>query len=78
MWGACLLCIFCSLHFVFRVSGFFFGAVLAVPSVPQGCLGGPVGVLLRAVRGARQGHRTAVMAGRKADFGAFPVAQKKQ
>ena len=38
-----------------RGSGFWFGAVLAAPSVPQGCLGGPVGVLLRAVRGAQKG-----------------------
>jgi hypothetical protein len=68
-----LLSFFSPLHFVLSVSGFFFGTVLAVPSVPQGCLGGPVGVLLRAVRGARQGHRTPVMAGRRADFGAFPV-----
>ena len=31
-----------------------FGTVLAAPSVPQGCLGGPFGVLLRAARGAQK------------------------
>ena len=39
----------------FGGSEFLFGAVLAAPSVPQGCLGGPVGVFLRAVRGAQIG-----------------------
>ena len=45
----------CPLRFLLRGSEFLFGAVLAAPSVPQGCLGDPFWVLLRAARGAQKG-----------------------
>ena len=48
---------FCSLHFVLSVSGFFFGAVLAVPSVPKGCLRASLGGPLRTARGTQKGPR---------------------
>ena len=54
IWGVFLLSFSCPLRFLLRASGFLFGAVLAAPSVPQGCLGGPFGVLLRAARGAQK------------------------
>ena len=38
-----------------RSSGFLFGAVLAVPSVPQGCLRASLGVPLRTARGTQKG-----------------------
>jgi hypothetical protein len=38
-----------------------FGAVLAAPSVPQGCLGGPFGVLCARPGAPRRGHRTVVI-----------------
>ena len=50
-----LLSFSCPLRVLLRGSGFLFGAVLAAPAVPQGCLGGPFGVLLHAARGAQKG-----------------------
>ena len=55
IWGVFLLSFSCPLRFKSRGSGFLFGAVLAAPSVPHGCLGGPFGVLLHAARGAQKG-----------------------
>ena len=55
IWGFVLVSFSCPLRFLLRVSGFLFGAVLAAPSVPQGCLGDPFWVLLRAARGAQKG-----------------------
>ena len=55
IWGVFVLSFSCPLRFVLGGSGFFFGAVLAAPSVPQGCLGDPFWVLLRAARGAQKG-----------------------
>ena len=55
IWGVCLLSFSCPLRFLSRGSGFLCGAVLAAPSVPQGCLGDPFWVLLRAARGAQKG-----------------------
>ena len=45
----------CPLRFLLRGSGFLFGAVLAVPSVPQGCLRASLGVPLRTARGTQKG-----------------------
>ena len=45
----------CPLRFLLRGSGFLFGAVLAVPSVPQGCLRTCLGVPLRTARGTQKG-----------------------
>ena len=53
-WGVVVSSFSCPLRFWLRGSGFLFGAVLAATSVPQGCLGGPFGVLLRAARGAQK------------------------
>ncbi len=54
IWGVFVLSFSCLLHVLLRGSGFLFGAVLAAPSVPEGCVGGPFGVLLRAARGAQK------------------------
>ena len=56
-----LLSFSCSLYFLSRGSEFLFGAVLAAPSVPQGCLGGPFGVLCARTGAPRRGHRTVVI-----------------
>jgi hypothetical protein len=56
-----LLSFSCPLRFLLRGSGFLFGAVLAAPSVPQGCLGGPFGVLCARPGAPRGGHRTVVI-----------------
>ena len=45
----------CPLRLLLRGSGFLFGAVLAVPSVPQGCLRTCLGVPLRTARGTQKG-----------------------
>ena len=55
IWGVFLVLFSCPLRFLSRGSGFLCGAVLAAPSVPQGCLGDPFWVLLRAARGAQKG-----------------------
>ena len=55
IWGVCLVLFSCPLRFLSRGSGFLCGAVLVAPSVPQGCLGDPFGVLLRAAWGAQKG-----------------------
>ena len=55
IWGVFLVFFSCPLRFLSRGSGFLCGAVLAAPSVPQGCLGDPFWVLLRAARGAQKG-----------------------
>jgi hypothetical protein len=47
----------CPLRFLLRGSGFLFGAVLAVPSVPKGCLRASLGVPLRTARGTQKGPR---------------------
>ena len=51
----------CPLRFLLRGSEFSFGAVLAAPSVPQGCPGGPFGVLCARPGAPRRGHRTVVI-----------------
>ena len=57
-WGVFLLLSFsCPLRLLLRGSGFLFGAVLAVPSVPQGCLRASLGVPLRTARGTQKGPR---------------------
>ncbi len=56
-----LLSFSCPLRFVSMGSEFVFGAVLAAPSVPQGCLGGPFGVLCARPGAPRRGHRTVVI-----------------
>ena len=55
IWGVFVLSFSCPLRFLLRGSGFLFGAVLAAPSVPQGCLGCSFGVPLRTARGAQKG-----------------------
>ena len=55
IWGEFLVFFSCPLRFLSRGSGFLCGGVLAAPSVPQGCLGDPFWVLLRAARGAQKG-----------------------
>ena len=61
IWGVFLSSFSCSLRFFFRGSEFLFGAVVAAPSVPQGCLGGPFGVLCARPGAPRRGHRTVVI-----------------
>ena len=61
-WG----CVFVVFFFVFlrffeRDSEFLFGAVLAAPSVPTGCIGGPFGVLCARPGAPSRGHRTVVI-----------------
>ena len=59
--GGFLLSFSCPLRFLSRGSEFLLGAVLAAPSVPQGCLGGPFGVLCARTGAPRRGHRTVVI-----------------
>ena len=61
IWGVFLLSFSCPLRFLLRGSGFLFGAVLAAPSVPQECLGGPFGPLCARPGAPRRGHRTVVI-----------------
>ena len=61
IWGVFLLSFLVFLRFLKRGSEFLFGAVLAAPSVPQGCLGGPFGVLCARPGAPREGHRTVVI-----------------
>ena len=61
IWGVFLLSFSCPLRFLSRGSEFLCGAVLAAPSVPQGCLGGPFGVLCARPGAPRRGHRTVVI-----------------
>ena len=61
IWGVFVLSFSCPLHLLLRGSGFLFGAVLAAPSVPQGCLGGPIGVLCARTGAPSRGHRTVVI-----------------
>ena len=53
--GCFVVVLFLSSAFFVRGLWVFLGAVLSAPSVPQGCLGGPFGVLLRAARGSQKG-----------------------
>ena len=60
--GVCFCCLFfVFLRFFKRDSEFLFGAVLAAPSVPTGCIGGPFGVLCARPGAPRGSHRTVVI-----------------
>ena len=55
IWGVFLVFFSCPLRFLSRGSGLLFGAVLAAPSVPQGCLGDPFWVLFAGGQGCPEG-----------------------